>query len=141
MAKKTTTGAHVPHGIGPHDGRELDLMLAGAKPLAMFSDVIPSDFEWPDALFAPHVAAGKLVREEFCTESVDGHYKIRHLYFALPVEAWRIRRAHALSLMHFDEWCDEAADACEQLGRLLGYREEDIQAFLDWTKKLRATQA
>ncbi|MBD3660996.1 MAG: hypothetical protein HUJ11_02185 [Arenibacter algicola] len=141
MMTRVMERPELPKGIGPHEGRELELMLAGEKPLAMFSDVIPSDYPWPDEQFAPFVAVGKLVMREFLTDTSDGKYKVRHLYYALPDEAWRIDEAHRLSLLHFDGWCDEAADACAQMGRLLGYAEMDIQAFIEWSEKMRATQA
>jgi hypothetical protein len=130
-----TSRPALPHGIGPHEGRELDLMLSGEKPLAMFCDIVPSAYTWPDARFEPHVSSGRLVQKEMLTETPDGRYTVRHLYYALPHEAWRIDEAHALALMHFETWCDEAADVCAQLGRLLGYREDDIRRFIAWVEQ------
>lgn len=129
----------LPKGIGPHDGRELELMLAGTKPLAMFSDLIPSNYEWPDAAFEPYVSSGALVKQEFLTNAQDGYHKVRHLYFALPKEAWRIERAHALSLLNFDIWCEEAEESCSLLGRLLGYSEKEIEAFINWARERRGS--
>lgn len=126
-----------PEGIGPHEGRELELMLAGKKPLAMFSDIVPSCYEWPDAVFEPHVSSGELVKKEFLTETPDGRHKVRTLFFALPDEAWRIDEAYALSRKQFETWCDEASETCARLGRLLGYREEDIRAFTLWSGQVR----
>jgi len=54
----------MPKEIGPHEGRELGLMLAGEKPLAMFSDIVPSSYEWPDALFEPYVSSGVLLKRD-----------------------------------------------------------------------------
>ena len=129
----------LPKEIGPHDGRELDLMLAGVKPLAMFTDVVPSNYEWPDITFEPHVLSGTLVKREFLTDTKDGQHKIRHLYFALPGEAWRIEKAHTLSLMTFDTWCEKAEESCAQLGRLLGYEEDEIEAFIRWARERRGS--
>jgi len=129
----------LPKEIGPHEGRELELMLAGVKPLAMFSDVIPSNYEWPDALFEPHVSSGVFVKREFLTDAKDGRRKVRHLYFALPEEAWRIEKAHALSLMSFDAWCEDAEESCVQLGRLLGYGEDEIEVFIRWASERRGS--
>lgn len=129
-----------PDGIGPHEGRELDLMLSGDKPLAMFSDIVSSGFEWPDEQFDPYVTSGALVKKEFRTNTPDGRFQVRHLYFALPDEAWRIEEAHDLSCRHFDAWNAEAEEACVKLGRLLGYAEGDIQAFVSWSNRNRATQ-
>lgn len=112
-------------------------MLAGEKPLAMFSDIVPSSYQWPDAQFEPHVASGTLVKKEFLTKTPDGRHQVRYLFFALPSEAWRIDEAFVLSRKHFDAWCDEAEEACVRLGRLLGYREEDIRAFALWSGRIK----
>jgi hypothetical protein len=119
-----------PPGIGPHEGRELDLMLRGEKPLAMFCDVVPSGYDWPDEAFAPHVAAGRIVSKEVLTPTPDGRHTVRYLYYALPDEAWRIDAIHALVATG-----EQDADRTEteaRIGRLLGYRDEDIQTFLRW---------
>lgn len=42
MVENDKNSLEIPEGIGPHEGKELELMLAGKKPLAMFSDVFPS---------------------------------------------------------------------------------------------------
>jgi len=125
----------LPPGVGPHEGRELDLMLGGAKPLAMFCDVGPSGSEgwaYPEAFFAPHVATGRLVMREVCETLSDGPGSVRHLYYALPTEAWRIDAAQALSEAKFSPGDPMAHEACARLGRLLGYRETEIRAFLNW---------
>ena len=130
----------LPDGIGPHEGRELDLMLSGEKPLAMFCDVVPSPYEWPDAAFEPYVTSGRLFKREVMTNTSDGKYQVRHLYYALPHEVWRIEKAHNLVLQSFDRWCAEAAEACIQLGRLLGYAEKDIGVFVKWVEQTAARQ-
>ena len=125
----------IPEGIGPHEGRELELMLAGKKPLAMFGDVIQSDYEWPDAQFEPYVESGVLVKKEFITKVFDGRYDLRRLFYALPDEVWRIEKVKALAETSYGGWCDEAAQDCMQIGRLLGYDEADIQTFIRWVDR------
>ena len=112
-------------------------MLAGEKPLAMFVDVVPSPFKWPDADFAPFVSSGRLVMKDFMSVSDDGRHQVRTLFYALPGEEWRIAEAYDLSLRHFDVWSDEAANTCARLGHLLGYREEDIRSFVLWSDQVR----
>lgn len=124
----------IPKEIGPHDGRELALMLVGDKPLAMFSDIVPSPYNWPDAAFEPYASARVLVKKEFLEDRPEGH-TVRHLFYALPDEAWRIEEAYSLSLMHFDKPRDEADECCARLGHLLGYSEGEVQAFIRWTKE------
>lgn len=126
-----------PPGVGPHEGQELDLMLAGTKPLALFSDAVEGAFWFPEADFAPHVAAGRILRfEDVTPPRADGH-AIRRLFYCLPGEEWRVEAARALQdrLAHWDQpWTDEDDRA---MGRLLGYREEDIEAFLAWFWRAR----
>lgn len=127
----------IPKKIGPHEGRELELLLAGEKPLAMFSDIVPSPYKWPDAIFEPYVVSGALVKREYLTTLPDG-YQVRHLFYALPEEAWRIEEAYILSLKQVDTRGDEAGECSARLGRLLGYSEDDVTAFLNWTRKKKA---
>jgi len=115
-------------------------MLSGDKPLAMFCDIVPSPYEWPDAMFEPHVLSGRLVQREMFTNTPDGRRRVRHLYYALPQGVWRIEDAHALALKRFGPGCPEADDVCVQTGRLLGYQEEDIQAFIQWGDRIRGHQ-
>lgn len=121
-----------PPGVGPHEGKELGLMLAGTKPLAMFSDVVEGAFWFPEADFAPHVAAGRILRFEDVTPPRADGYAIRRLFYCLPGEEWRVEAARELQdrPAHRDQpWTDEYDRA---MGRLLGYREKDIEAFLAW---------
>ena len=118
-----------------HTNFELPLMLDGRKPLAVFSDGYPCD--WFDAHLAPFeqfVEAGRIVRRIVDTPmphikdrrpDLDG---IRHVYFALPGEEWRIDAYRLLmDALHISGagWSDHQ-ERCQ--GSLLGY--EDLQN--DW---------
>ncbi len=130
----------LPDGIGPHEFRELELMLAGEKPLAMFSDVIPSSFDWPEAEFEPHVQAGTFVKREEIFQPPDLPRPMRVVYYALPREAWRIEKLHALNMeIHVGrrKWTDQ--DEFET-GRLLGYSEEQVRVFLRWIARSRSKE-
>jgi hypothetical protein len=81
--------------IGPHDGRELELMLAGEKALAVFVEVVPPEAGLdlvPDTAFAPYVAAGRIVRVETLQPAPPPweRAQLRRVYFALADERWRI---------------------------------------------------
>lgn len=118
----------LPPGVGPHEGRELELMLAGQKPLAMFYDVIPASFDLPEADFAPHVASGRIVMREEIYTSVRTGDTSRYLYYALPSEAWRMNAMHRLQFaFHAGQRTTEAVEI--EIGRLLGYADADIQMF------------
>ncbi|HMA16509.1 MAG TPA: hypothetical protein VKP12_17100, partial [Kiloniellaceae bacterium] len=74
--------AAAPEGIGPHEGRELELMLAGTKPLAMFGDAVGSAQEVPEDDFAPYVAEGRIVRREALYRPRASGAPGRFVYFA-----------------------------------------------------------
>ncbi|WP_370152058.1 hypothetical protein [Ferrovibrio sp.] len=129
--------ADLPAGIGPHDGRELDLMLAGRKPLAMFYDVVPASIELPEADFAPHVASGRLIRREEIYPGRSGSQPLRYIYYALPAEAPRIDRLHTINAaIHGGARKATEADDIE-IGRLLGYSEAEIAAYVEHGRRLR----
>jgi hypothetical protein len=107
-----------------HTGRELRMMLAGVKPLALFSDVLeddPSPWTFPEDVFDPHVLAGTLVKRDYV--ELGGvpapHKGTRVLLYALAAEAWRI---DAFILMREVGRRDGWSDALERMeGTLLGY--------------------
>lgn len=120
--------------IGPHEGRELELMLKGEKHFALFHDAIPEDGMIaediiPDQAFAPHVVQGTIKR--FSKDHNDGKHVIRYVCFTSTDNEWR-----AQAFFHFH---DEALsgrrpfdDVYEYVvGRLLGYSEKDIAHYLD----------
>ncbi|WP_417625338.1 hemin receptor [Paremcibacter congregatus] len=123
----------LPPGIGPHNDRELELMLAGTKPMAMFSDAVHVSDYFPDADFAPHVETGKIIRVEEIIP--DEPYDIRYLFFALPGEEWRIEEALILCRnLRARTVKDHDADSA-RMGELLGYRAEDIEAFIEHSRR------
>ena len=131
--------------IGPHQGKELELMLAGEKHMAIFCDAIGKDGNIseeiiPEQAFAPHVESGKILR--FCSEEYDPSHKIivRKVYFTTKGNEWRVQ---ALAWM-LEECIAKRRpfdDAYEYfVGRLLGYSEEDIQHYIEHWKAHRESQ-
>ena len=120
--------------IGPHQGRELGLMLSGEKKLAVFGDIIPPDGDInetiiPEQAFAPHVFAEQVVRIEKIFPATDGK-SYKSVCFTLPGEEWRA---------HFYNWYSERLFSEEHtysvfdefiIGELLGYKKEDIEHFI-----------
>ncbi len=87
---------------GPHEGRELEPMLAGEKPLALFYDTVPECGVIPEQEFAPHVKSGRVVMSErIFHSSEEGASEempsVRVVFYAPPEETKRIDQA--LSLM------------------------------------------
>ncbi len=120
---------------GPHDDRELELMLAGKKPLALFYDTVPECGVIPEREFAPHVDSGKMIKGERIFPSSEGSRTgstppVRVVFYALPEEVWRIDQA--ISLMEevvFQRGRPHDEDDA-RLGRLLGYTGEEIKRHL-----------
>lgn len=124
-----------PPEIGPHEGRELSLMLTGQKPLARFSEAVAARDRLPEALFAPHVASGRIVKREYPhTDRATGISAIT-IYYALPAEEWRIA-----ALLEIDTAIISRARAAtdaddRETGRLLGYTDAEIDAFMAWKQR------
>lgn len=123
-------------GIGPHEDRELALMLAGKKPLAMFVEISPIETGLiPEAKFAPFVEAGRLVMREVFepTSSVPGHPEklfMRRVLYAQPEEVWRINAMILVcevvsTLKRWDEGLERVT------GKLLGYSDQEIDTFIE----------
>ncbi len=117
-----------------HTNRELAMMLAGTKPLAMFYDSVPSDSAWtiPEEVFAPHVASGRFVQRELVwldERLPPGTSGIRYVFYAVAVEAWRIDAYIALKTAA--SLSGDGGAALERLeGALLGYAEWQNEAHL-----------
>jgi hypothetical protein len=116
-----------------HTGRELELMLAGQKPLAMFYAFV-SELPWeeliPDEAFAPHVQAGRVLRQHLdmkYTDSSGRSSDLRYVFYALPSQEWRIQVMTVLkqALYSGAGW----NETCERVeGMLLGYTSEECDA-------------
>ena len=128
--------------IGPHEDRELELMLGGRKPLAMFTEISPDETGLiPEAEFAPYVESGRLVvREVFePLEGVSedsGRQFVRRVLYALPGESWRIDAMLlvcrvAANLRRWDEGLERV------IGELLGYDKRQIDTFVERIKQVR----
>jgi hypothetical protein len=123
-----------PQGIGPHEGRELQLLLSGTKKAALFADFIPDNGLMPEEIipelaFAPYVENKTLVR--FCFEKTHPELNktFRTVIFTRPDEEWR-----ANALMWLRNFKDNTSHIT--IGRLLGYSEDDIQSFVRHKKSV-----
>jgi hypothetical protein len=117
--------------IGPHEDRELELMLAGLKPLAMFYALDFEDWIIPEEDFAPHVAAGRFIKaEHFFPFDTPPGARVRYVFYAVPEEQQRIAQAVEIVRSIYIKLETPYDDQDRLLGRLLGYREEDIEFFL-----------
>jgi hypothetical protein len=127
-----TTLPDLPEGIGPHEGRELELMLAGEKPAAMFNEDLPEDAVSPDVLFAPYVASGQVITKEITIRFPKlNELELRYFFFALPGEEWRIDRLIEIQRLFQAEGTRTSRELETEIGQLLGYQDHDIQTYLD----------
>jgi hypothetical protein len=130
--------------IGPHEGRELELMLAGKKNLAVFHALLNSGDEnnqqiIPEDAFAPYVSNGMIVRLSEDVQYSNSSDIIRYVCFTLPAEEWRARfflwlnREYAQGRI---QWNDSYNSL---IGGLLGYTSNDIDDFLKNRSALHKT--
>ena len=128
-----------------HTNRELELMLAGRKPLAIFFEemsLLPDEEIIPEKRFLPYVANGTFTRGETVVSGPFSHKlnrntQIKIVLFARAEEDWRINAMILLKQQHaktmvWNETCERIESA------LLGYSEEEIDA---WCQKSFAKQA
>ncbi len=114
--------------IENHAGKELELLLNGAKPLAVFciSEGDDEQIHFGAQDFMTHVNRGTLDRLEQVFE-FDSR-PVTYIAFVLPSESWR---AHAyFHLKHFmfeRSWCSHL-EWIE--GSLLGYTDEENKAHM-----------
>lgn len=115
-------------------GRELMLMLSGRKPLAYFSyfdgDPLSSIIDQP---FDRHVANGELEYRQHRLRLREKAEFVNYAIYTLPTEAWR---ADALILLleagEKGGWCPGMERV---VGSLLGYTDEENDAYLEWAAK------
>ena len=139
---------NVPEGVGPHEGIELELMLAGTKPAAMFYGAIPWEEHCiPENEFDPYVDNGRFVKkvvtypELFKTRLPVDH--VRYVFYALISEAWRVdeleriqNEIHEYVRLNINNRKIEDFEPTDiAIGHLLGYTEEQIQIFLKHQKR------
>jgi hypothetical protein len=119
---------------GPHEGRELELMVSKAKPLAMFVEPLPAEHEFFDEekfdALVEQQALVKKVRIESVITPAGANGQVRRVLYAQASQAWRIS---AMLFIH-DTYDSLGAgfrpDFERIIGRLLGYDPDHIERFI-----------
>jgi hypothetical protein len=121
--------------IGPHEGKELELMIKGQKKFAFFHDILPEKGSIgediiPEQMFASYVQQGKIKRFAEDIQNKKTGDIIRYVCFVMPGEEWR-----AQFLLWFKRQFLSGKITCDAsheyiIGYLLGYDEADIKDFL-----------
>jgi len=135
-----TDAPDLPPGVGPHELRELELMLAGSKPAAKFSDAVVARWIIPEDDFEPHVQAGRIIKR-VVFEANPGSFDAISVYYALPGEEWRIDALQAIDEAIHSKLRPATEQDDIDTGRLLGYTEEEIAIFLAWVAPHRPPQS
>jgi len=127
-----------------HTNRELAMMIAGSKPLAVFSDPHPSQPDerfTPEQAFEPHVLAGHIVkREHIVPASENSRSQRRHnlgtrfVLYALPGETWRIEAY--LLMRKTAEQCGWSEGFERMEGSLLGYEDWQNDVYIEHQRKV-----
>jgi hypothetical protein len=128
------TARQKPSFLGPHEGRELEFMLAGKKHLSYFffetGAAFPKEIE-----FDAHVARGFLVKDEFVEQFIspeDGQEtSARDILYATASEAWRIPAMRMIQAIYRRLGPGWRPDLERAVGSLLGYDPEDVEAFIE----------
>jgi hypothetical protein len=113
-----------------HTNRELILMLAGKKPLAVFSEVVPEDIGLdliPEHYFAKYVDCGRFIKREVFLSFEER--TIRSVFYALPEESWRIDAYLLLKKVVRRVGLSEGFERME--GTLLGYDDQQNDAYIE----------
>ena len=119
-----------------HNGRELELMLQGSKPLSMFYAEIselPDEALIPEESFKSCLADQSIIRAETIVDGPESPITrkptcIKYVLFALKGEAWRIEAMLLLKEQHArtGKW----NETCERMECfLLGYTEKETNAW------------
>jgi hypothetical protein len=128
------------NSIGPHEGRELDLMIAGSKPLSMFVEPVPSDgCYFPEQDFDALVSEGRLIKadviETWRDYTAGRDLQMRRVLYALLGEEWRIEAMTMVQDAYRALGPGWKLDLERIIGSLLGYNREDVEFFI--STKLR----
>ena len=114
-----------------HNGRELQLMLSGIKPMASFvaEDVVSPELVG-DAEFAPYVENGKITKHIY--RNNDFGFEMRS--YCLPTEEWRGKLFNLIYQLTWERKIDgvfNRADRERIDGMLLGYSKEETERQLE----------
>ena len=121
-----------------HSNRELALMLAGKKPLAVFVGYYHTDLDLEEIpeekLFDPYVASGRFKKREYVELSTDkSEFKTRRILYARPTEAWRINAYLLLMQTARKVGWNDGFERME--GALLGYEEWQNDAHIESARR------
>ncbi|WP_258172892.1 hemocin immunity protein [Haemophilus influenzae] len=107
--------------IGPHEGKELDLMLKGLKNLALFY----TDYNIPYG-FIPYLENGFFKIKKVRTIDSNGN----NFYYYIIYTKKHKRKAKKLSILLKKSTNFFNLNYERKIGKLLGYSKEDIEFYI-----------
>jgi hypothetical protein len=107
-----------------HTNMELELMLAGRKPMAIFCRGVRENIDETNGQpFQKYVSAGSINRTVFYITNSSQKFKIIYFAYTLPGEEWRVQLYKKLKkIAQTTKWCKDM-EIIE--GTLLGYAIEE----------------
>jgi hypothetical protein len=124
-----------PSFLGPHEGRELELMLAGRKHLCAFYEELGIEREtFPERQFDLHVAEGRFVKDIRVENwiSRDGEEtSARSVLYATADQTWRIPAMRMIEDIYHSMGPGWRPDLERVKGSLLGYDRTDVERFIE----------
>jgi hypothetical protein len=111
---------NLPEGVGPHEGREFELMQAGVKDLALFVELKPDGLE-------SFVEQSEFAAVEFVSPPKMGISVPVWIVWRLGFEneATQLREEYETATV--GDW---STDRERRIGRLLGYSRSDIEVYI-----------
>jgi len=108
---------------GPHEGRYLQLFLAGKKPAIIIDD-------WQMEPFEKYVESGELIKFPLLVpDSPEMTWEI--FVLTIPGQEWRAKKIQSL-YVNREQWPFEKMELWHsKLGILLGYTNDDIRRFIN----------
>lgn len=100
-------------------GRELDMLLAQKKPMAVFYKAVGELCDEKDGQeFYPHVIKGDIVKKRFFIKNTGQNFRLVYTVYCLKGEEWRVEIYREIKKIGQDLW-NEQLEKLE--GWLLGY--------------------
>ncbi|MBS0530656.1 MAG: hypothetical protein JSS22_14905, partial [Proteobacteria bacterium] len=130
-------GGVQPTFVGPHEGREFELMLAGKKHLSSFflEEGLERDQVFPESQFDAAVAEGVFVKDVRIIETIspdgDRQIAIRSTLYATTDEVWRIPAMRMIQDIYERMGPGWRPDLERAIGALLGYDNNDVELFIE----------
>jgi len=112
---------------GSHNGRELELMLAGLKPMASFvaEDTVPPELIG-DLEFAPYVENGSIIKMVYRNDELAFEMRC----YCLPSEEWRGKLSNLIFQLSCEGKLNGVFDRVDREridGMLLGYSKRSTE--------------